>query len=90
MLHFSGQGTYFNISGISSRVRLHLSVDSLTLLALGPHQFVIQLETQPKAGRGSEVAAQAQIVFRRAAATALFHVRQMGCPATIKNSVGDN
>lgn len=47
-------------------MRLHLTADSLTLLALGPHQFVIQLEPQPKAGRGPEVAAQTQIVLTRA------------------------
>ena len=73
-----GQVSHFNIFGISGRVRLHFTTDSLSILALGPHEFVIQLEPQPEARRGSEVAAQAQVVFRRAAAAAFFHVRQMG------------
>ena len=63
---------------ISSRVRCDLAAYLLSVLALGPHEFEIQLETQPEARRGSEVAAQTQIVFRRAAAAAFFHVRQMG------------
>ena len=59
-------------------MRCDLAADSLSVLALGPHELEIQLETQPEARRGSEVAAQAQIVFRRAAAAAFFHVRQVG------------
>lgn len=39
----SGQVTHFNISAILSRVRLHLTADSLTLLVLGPHQAQIVL-----------------------------------------------
>jgi hypothetical protein len=47
----------FQIAAHTRRVRLYFAADSLSLLALGPHQFVIRLETQPKAGRGPEVAA---------------------------------
>jgi hypothetical protein len=53
---------------------LHLAADAFTILALRAHQFIVQLEAEPEAGRGAEVAAEAQIVFRRAAASDLFSV----------------
>ena len=34
---------HFNMSAILLRVRLHLAVDAFSILALGPHQFVVQL-----------------------------------------------
>jgi hypothetical protein len=40
-------------------MRLNLAADSLSLLTLGPHEFVIQLETQSKAELGPELAAEA-------------------------------
>lgn len=57
---------------------LDLACDPFAIFAFGTHQFEIQLEAEPEAGGGTEVAAEAQIVFWHAAAAALFHVREMG------------
>jgi hypothetical protein len=38
---------------------LNLAADSLSVLSLGPREFVIQLETQSKAELGPELAAEA-------------------------------
>ena len=43
----SGQVTHFNISCISGRAGLLFAADLLSILTLGPHPFVIQLEQQP-------------------------------------------
>jgi hypothetical protein len=40
-------------------MRLNLAADSLSVLSLGPREFVIQLETQSKAELGPELAAEA-------------------------------
>ena len=52
------------------RVRLDLTFDAFAVVAGGPHQFVGQLEAEPDSGRGSEVASEAQVIFRRAMDTA--------------------
>ena len=59
-------------------MRLDLTFDSFAIFACGAHEFVVQLEAEPEAGRCSEVAAEAQVVFRRAAAAGFFHVGQVG------------
>jgi len=73
----SGQKTDFNISGISRRMRLDLALDSFAILARGTHEFVVQLEAEPEAGRGSEVTTETQIVFRRAATAGFFHIGEV-------------
>ena len=56
---------------------LDIALDSFAIFALGAHQIVVELEAEPEAGRSSEVATEAQVVFRRAAAAGFFHVGEM-------------
>lgn len=35
---------HFNISSMSRRMRPHLAANAFYILALGPHQFVVELE----------------------------------------------
>ena len=48
-----------------------------THLALGAHELVVELEVHPHAGGDAEEGAEAQVVFGRAAAFALFHLGQV-------------
>ena len=66
----SGQLPHFNIS---RRTMLPFLADGFTFLAVGAHEFEVELEVHPRAGGDAEEAAQAQIVFRSAAAFALLH-----------------
>lgn len=63
---------------VSSRMRLHFPADPVAALALGAHEFVVELQAQPKAWRGAEVSAEAQIVFGGAATAAFLHVGEVG------------
>jgi hypothetical protein len=40
---------HFKVPATSRRMRPHLSADSFSILAPGPHQFLVELETEPKA-----------------------------------------
>ena len=41
----------FRISGASRRMWLELALDAFAIFALGAHEFVVQLEAEPEAGR---------------------------------------
>jgi hypothetical protein len=41
---------HFQVAAISRRMRLHHAADAFSILALGPHQFVVQLKTEPESG----------------------------------------
>lgn len=73
-----GAGFAFQQAGMSRRVWMHLAADAFAIFALCAHEFVVQLETEPETARGSEVVAEAQIVFGRVAAAAFFHIRELG------------
>jgi hypothetical protein len=57
---------HFNIFDISRAMWLDFALDSFAILAIGAHEIVVELEAEPEAGRGSEVAADAQVVLTRA------------------------
>ena len=67
----SGIATF---TGNSRRVRLDFALDSIAVLAFGAHEIVVELEAEPEAGRCPEVAAEAEVVFRGAAAAGFFHI----------------
>ena len=73
-----GQSNRLHMNRVSRRMRLDFAFDPFAILARGAHQFVVQLEAEPEAGRGAEVAAEAQVVFRGAAAAGFLHVGQVG------------
>lgn len=54
---------HFNIFDISRAMWLEFALDSFAILAIGAHEIVVELEAEPEAGRGSEVAADAQVVL---------------------------
>ncbi len=39
---------------------LDFALDSFSIFAFGAHQIVVELEAEPEAARGSEIAAEAQ------------------------------
>jgi len=53
----------------SSGMWLDFAVDEFAGLACGMHQFEVELQAQPEAGRGAEVAAEAQVVLTRVCPT---------------------
>lgn len=59
---------------VSSGMWLDFTMDSFPVFALGAHEFVIKLEIHPHACGDSEEAAEAEVVFRCAAAFALLHL----------------
>lgn len=66
-------------SGIHSRpASLDFFADGFALFSIGAHELVVELEVHPHARGHAEEAAQAQIVFRGAAAFSLFHLSQVG------------
>ena len=56
---------------------LNFLADGSSLFAFGTHEFVIELEIHPHAGGDSEEAAEAEVVFRGAAAFALLHLSEV-------------
>ena len=62
----------------SSGMWLHFAVDEFAAFACGAHQFEVELQAQPEAGRGAEVAAEAQVVFGCATPLRFLHVGEVG------------
>ena len=61
----------------SSGMWLHFAVDEFAAFACGAHQFEVELQAQPEAGRDAEVAAEAQVVFGCATAPGFLHVGEV-------------
>jgi hypothetical protein len=74
----SVQVSPFNIPGISRCAGLHFLADGLAFFAVGAHEFVVELEVHPHAGGDAKQGAETQVVFRGAAAFALFHLGEVG------------
>lgn len=63
--------------GFSCRRGLDFFADGFAFLALGAHEFVVELEPEPEAGGGAEIAAKTEIILRCASTAGLFHVREV-------------